>query len=52
MPTLGKLIVQPMADEPSRALTFRQKLDRWMINEGFPDFGLVKLTDRGPTNVP
>jgi hypothetical protein len=34
MPTLGKLIAQPMADETPPILTMQQKIDRWMINEG------------------
>jgi len=34
MPTLGKLIAQPMADEPAPLLTLQQRIDRWMINEG------------------
>ena len=34
LPTLGKLIAQPMADEKAPILTFQQKVDRWMINEG------------------
>ena len=34
LPTLGKLIAQPMADEKSPTLTLQQKIDRWMINEG------------------
>ena len=34
MPTLGKLIAQPMADDPAPLLTMQQKIDRWMINEG------------------
>jgi len=34
MPTLGKLISQPMQDEPPPLLNFQQKVDRWMINEG------------------
>jgi hypothetical protein len=38
LPSLGKLIAQPMAEEASQTLTFRQKLDRWMINEGIHQF--------------
>ena len=34
MPTLGKLIAQPMANEVPPILTMQQKIDRWMINEG------------------
>jgi hypothetical protein len=34
LPTLGKLIAQPMVDELAPKLTFKQKIDRWMINEG------------------
>jgi hypothetical protein len=34
MPSLGKLIAQPMADEKAPTLTLQQKIDRWMINEG------------------
>jgi hypothetical protein len=34
IPTLGKLIAQPMADEVAPILTMQQKIDRWMINEG------------------
>jgi hypothetical protein len=34
MPTLGKLIAQPMLDEAPPILSFKQKVDRWMINEG------------------
>jgi hypothetical protein len=34
LPTLSKLIAQPMADEVRPILTFQQKVDRWMINEG------------------
>ena len=34
MPTLGKLIAQPMADIQAPKLSFNQKVDRWMINDG------------------
>jgi NADPH oxidase 2 len=34
LPTLGKLIAQPMVDEPAPKLSFKQNIDRWMINEG------------------
>ena len=34
MPALGKLITQPMADIQAPTLSFNQKVDRWMINDG------------------
>jgi hypothetical protein len=49
LPTLGKLIAQPMADEQTPILTFQQKVDRWMINEGTAIF--AALTRREPENV-
>jgi hypothetical protein len=49
MPTLGKLIAQPMADEFVPILTFQQKIDRWMINEG--GFTVTYLTIRESENI-
>jgi hypothetical protein len=49
MPTLGKLIAQPMADEFAPILTFQQKVDRWMINEG--GFIAINLTTRESENI-
>ena len=50
MPTLGKLISQPMQDEAPPVLTFQQRVDRWMINEGISNTQRV-LTDRKSKNV-
>jgi len=50
LPTLGKLIAQPMIDEPAPKLSFKQKIDRWMINEGsrrmYPLYCYVELISR------
>jgi hypothetical protein len=46
IPTLGKLIAQPMADEKAPTLTLKQKIDRWMINEGMNNFFLMLLMSR------
>ena len=50
LPTLGKLIAQPMVDEPAPRLSFKQKIDRWMINEGsrrmYTSLYYIELTRR------
>ena len=50
LPTLGKLIAQPMVDEIAPRLSFKQKIDRWMINEGsrrmYTSLSYIELTCR------